>query len=298
MEENENTGVIYCITNIVDGKKYIGQALSYIYKKGKTVKHGVEGRFKIHKHDALKGSESCPKLYNAMRNHGIDNFKTELIKICLAQDLLNEETKKILELDTIKKGYNVIAQYNMNLETLRNKDKRLSRIDKIKYTMKEKWTNDEQYIKNTTQANLEAVKKRALDGKTRKCNNKNLPNNIYKTDDGYDIRIMRNGEHKITSVTSKTKLDEELLIDAINTRDKLIAEMEKGIIKRHNKKLDHNGNELPKCISAFQAKSNGYKIVVRKANKRIDRVFTDSTLSMDEKLKLAKEKLQEIQESI
>ena len=83
MEENEETGVIYCIINIINGKKYIGQALSYVYKKGKLIRHGTVGRYKCHKNSALKGSDACPKLYAAMRKYGVDNFKIELIKICL-----------------------------------------------------------------------------------------------------------------------------------------------------------------------------------------------------------------------
>ena len=33
MEENYNTGVIYCFENLITNKKYIGQAMSYITKK-------------------------------------------------------------------------------------------------------------------------------------------------------------------------------------------------------------------------------------------------------------------------
>lgn len=35
MEENYNTGVIYCVENLITHKKYIGQALSYKTVKGK-----------------------------------------------------------------------------------------------------------------------------------------------------------------------------------------------------------------------------------------------------------------------
>lgn len=292
MEEDETTGVIYCITNMINNKKYVGQALSYIYKKGKIVKHGMEGRFNVHREDAQNGSESCPKLYNAMRKYGIDNFKVELIKICPAENLFDEESSKILEYDAIKEGYNIVALNSTTIGQMKSKNNRLSRIDKIRSTMKDKWANNKQYIETTTNANLMAVKKRAVEGTTKKIN-KHLPNNIYKNEDGYDIRIMRNGEHKITSVTSKTKSDDELLKEAISIRDKLMVDMENGIVVRHDKKKDHNGSDLPDCISSFSARGSfGYKVVLRRGDKRIDKIFVDSKLSMDDKLQKAKDTLQ------
>lgn len=49
MEESENTGVIYVITNVVNDKKYIGKAQSYL-KNGS--KHGAIGRLKRHVSDS------------------------------------------------------------------------------------------------------------------------------------------------------------------------------------------------------------------------------------------------------
>lgn len=43
-QETEDTGVVYRIENIMDGKSYIGKASSYLNKK----KHGARGRFKNH----------------------------------------------------------------------------------------------------------------------------------------------------------------------------------------------------------------------------------------------------------
>jgi len=61
MDESQDTGVIYCIENIITHKKYIGQAKSYILKKGKIVKHGLSGRFKTHLKSAFSGKNSVLK---------------------------------------------------------------------------------------------------------------------------------------------------------------------------------------------------------------------------------------------
>lgn len=54
MEENYNTGVIYCVENIITNKKYIGQAISFLTTKGKKVKHGIHGRLKKHFYRCFK----------------------------------------------------------------------------------------------------------------------------------------------------------------------------------------------------------------------------------------------------
>jgi group I intron endonuclease len=58
--------MIYKITNLIDGKTYIGMtSLS------------VEKRFERHCRNAKSGSDTY--LYRAMRKHGIDNFKSEYL---------------------------------------------------------------------------------------------------------------------------------------------------------------------------------------------------------------------------
>jgi hypothetical protein len=80
-EENENTGVVYRITNTTNGKKYIGSTGSYRTYKGKLIKFGGQKRFEEHIHDALKDRKKT-KFYDAIKEFGKDAFKYEQILIC------------------------------------------------------------------------------------------------------------------------------------------------------------------------------------------------------------------------
>jgi len=87
---------IYLITNLVNGKNYVGQTVQQINR-----------RFSAHKRSAFKYESFLP-LHRAMRKYGIDNFECKIIEICNSIEELNEsETKWILKLGTFgKRGYN------------------------------------------------------------------------------------------------------------------------------------------------------------------------------------------------
>ena len=286
-KETHDTGVIYRITNDKNDKIYYGQTMSYRNVKGKKVRNGAKKRFREHITDALRGKDGCAKLMAAIRKHGPESFKTETVLICSLENMDLHETYFIKRDDTIKKGYNIIS-WNI---TPANEG---SRKEKISKTMKAKWKNDEEYISKTTKANLKAVKKRAKEGLTRSDENKDLPHNIYKNPDGgYDIRIMRDGKYKITSVVDKSKSDKKVLKLAIKKRDELLEQFKNGNVEWQEKNVDHNGDELPKCIIRHTARgSQGYKVKMIKDKKRIDRIFVSKKLSMDEKLEKAKEMLE------
>lgn len=70
---------IYCITNIINNKKYIGK----VEKIGKT----VEDRFQEHIKISKSNKRFC--LQNSMRKYGIDNFNIEVLCICNSVKSLN-----------------------------------------------------------------------------------------------------------------------------------------------------------------------------------------------------------------
>ena len=94
---------IYCYTNIVDGKKYVGQAVNF----NKRRKQHVNDSYNKNK----KYDHNMP-FHRAIRKYGIENFKVKILKENLeTQCLLNFwECYYIDKFNTLvknKKGYNV-----------------------------------------------------------------------------------------------------------------------------------------------------------------------------------------------
>lgn len=94
-DSNVINGKIYCITNTITGKKYIGQT-----------RRSIESRWKQH----IKASTKVDNyLYSAMRKYGIAAFTiTELVSgIESVEELNNMERKFISEYNTFGLGYNL-----------------------------------------------------------------------------------------------------------------------------------------------------------------------------------------------
>lgn len=86
---------IYKITNLVNGKVYIG----------KTIK-SIQKRFGQHKTNFRTGKQT--QLYNAMRKYGIENFIVQKVCKCINEKQLEKSEIFFIKFyDSIENGYNV-----------------------------------------------------------------------------------------------------------------------------------------------------------------------------------------------
>lgn len=96
-------GTIYCYTNSVNGKKYIGQTIN------------AKSRKANHKHSALcySGQDKDSPFHRAIRKYGWENFSYEELEtnVDSREELNDLEAFYIKELKTLvsEKGYNVLS---------------------------------------------------------------------------------------------------------------------------------------------------------------------------------------------
>lgn len=86
---------IYCIENLVNHKKYVGQTCA-------TVSH----RFTRHIIDSRKDYLKNRPLYSAIRKYGESNFSISLLEEVDSTNVATRESYWIQRLDTYKNGYN------------------------------------------------------------------------------------------------------------------------------------------------------------------------------------------------
>lgn len=93
---------IYKITNLVNGKFYIGSAAG---------KEGIRGRIGTHK-SRLKNNKHCNEyLQSAWNKYGEENFKSEVLEIVENKNIIIEREQYYLDL---YKPYNRIIGYNLS----------------------------------------------------------------------------------------------------------------------------------------------------------------------------------------
>jgi len=123
--EKKKGGVIYKITNEIDGNFYIGSTNNLIK------------RYYTHVNHIRTGKNSCVKLIRAVNKHGEENFKFEIICECSTEEILKTEQEYI---DNLQPHYNVAKIAGSNLG--------IKRTEEVKFkksaSQKENW-KDETY---------------------------------------------------------------------------------------------------------------------------------------------------------
>ena len=127
---------IYKITNIVNGKMYIGSAVN------------IDNRRRIHKYRLRLNKHHSPKLQNSYNKHGLNNFKFETIEECSKENLIVKEQYYIDLYDAVNKGYNCnpVAGSNLGRKWSDEHKKKISNTKKgkpsnrkgVKHTKKSK----------------------------------------------------------------------------------------------------------------------------------------------------------------
>lgn len=98
-----HTGYIYKITNLINGKMYIG----------KTIHEPPELRWKEHKRERIKERVKNRPLYRALNKYGVENFSFEIIE--KVEDNLEEKEKYYIEYYRTYVGYKDCKGYNGTL---------------------------------------------------------------------------------------------------------------------------------------------------------------------------------------
>lgn len=94
--EGQLINVIYCVTNVVNGKCYVGKTSS-------TLNRRISG----HVYDALH-KDSRYAFHAAIRKHGLDAFVVEVLDTCASlEELRVKEIERIDEKSSYTSGYNM-----------------------------------------------------------------------------------------------------------------------------------------------------------------------------------------------
>lgn len=88
-------GYIYCITNLINNKQYIGKTT-----------YSVTKRFKEHCEDSKRPRCEKRPLYDAMNKYGIENFVVQELLVCDNEELSSYEIQFIDKYQTYSNGYN------------------------------------------------------------------------------------------------------------------------------------------------------------------------------------------------
>ncbi len=252
--------LIYKITNKVNNKIYIGKTKKYYKEKY----FGIEGRFSNHIASANSKSKcnDCPRLYNAIRKYGKDNFTIELIEETTLEFIDQQEIYYINNFKSYdsKIGYNIAlggggrsvvnvsdevrnkiskaqSDGEMNIKPYINDNNehvgyfaRRRENGKVfqKYFTSKEFSLEQNLMK--AREWIKNISENKIDSEIKYNKNNNLPTNINFIKDkkdksliiGYRVDIMLNGKKTIKSFQNKKANLNDLLKKAIDFKEAII----------------------------------------------------------------------------
>ena len=232
-------GVIYLITNLFNGMKYVGQTT-----------RSVEQRFKEHFHE---------KTYigNAMRKHSMKNFTIEVIETCETREQLNEREKFwIAELKCMSpSGYNLTEggegiigwertpEYYAKLSVAnkgKNKGRHLSAEHRAKLSEMERGEKNPFFGKRHT-------KKSLIRMSVAKIGNKYWLGRRHKSES--IVKISKLKRHKTPYKNLLNEIDKQQL--SYHALAKLMEIAQASISRKMSGKRKFNENEIAKLVEIF-----------------------------------------------
>ena len=288
-KETEETGVVYRILNIMNGKSYIGKAFSCktivnCYGNTKLTKYGAKGRFKSHwmcaNGNSKKSKNDCPIFYKALRNSNLNDWFVFILKVCLKKDLKEWETKLIKEFETYdpKYGYNIFIGNGIPCYCL--------------------------YLEEYQHKKAESNTRRAINGSMKRTDtNKQLPTYIsyYCTkndgklvNEGFLVQIKIN---KILYVKRFLSM-KETMKEKLDKAKKQIEIFKKEAKNNNTEPKPKRNKTLPKNISYTADKNGagnfveGYLVRIKINGKQYQKKFLSMSETMKTKLKKAKKQVE------
>jgi hypothetical protein len=118
IKENRKKSGVYCWTNLINGKIYVGSSSNL-----------GERFYRYYKIDFLMGvlKRSRSQIYSSILKNGYSNFKLDILEYCNKEDLLKREQHFI---DLLKPKYNILNSASSSLGFKHTEE-----------TKKKKWVN-------------------------------------------------------------------------------------------------------------------------------------------------------------
>ena len=91
IDVGDNFGFVYCITNLINQRKYIGRKYFWSFRTPKGKKRKVRSES-----DWKRYYGSCPELKEDIKKFGKENFSREIISLHITKGKVNyEETRQL-----------------------------------------------------------------------------------------------------------------------------------------------------------------------------------------------------------